>query len=219
MHVLPERLRWVNERTRGEHRFLTVADHCLYFGEFSARGGWAAGATNQLIVDYKRTPLEIAASVRARALRFYKERAVRDIAIRLRRAFSTAAVEGLITFVPIPSSKRVGAPDHCDRLLRTLRLAFGGLAADIRPLLRQSESTPADHRAAGRLSLRALLALTEIDATQLARPLRPLVVLFDDVLTSGKHVAVAKTRILEQVSEQPIIAVLVARRVREEPAA
>jgi hypoxanthine-guanine phosphoribosyltransferase len=53
--------------------------------------------------------------------------------------------------------------------------------------------------------------LMELNHTQLARPLRPIVVLFDDVLTSGKHLSVAKARIRERFPEQAVIAVLVAR--------
>jgi hypothetical protein len=59
----------------------------------------------------------------------------------------------------------------------------------------------------------ALLEITELDPEQLGRPLRPLVALFDDVLTSGKHLAIARRRIRERFPDQAIIAVLIARRV------
>ena len=55
------------------------------------------------------------------------------------------------------------------------------------------------------------MRLMELDRAQLARPLRPVVVLFDDVLTSGKHLRAAKARIRERFPEQAVIAVVVAR--------
>jgi predicted amidophosphoribosyltransferase len=212
--LFPERLIWIDDAGRRDHRFLRPTDHCLYFGEFYARGGWTAGLTNDLIIDFKRPPSEIAASRQSQAVQRFKERAITTVAQALRRQFGGAAVETRLTFVPIPPSKLPGEPGHCDRLLRTLRLAFVGLDADIRPLLRQRASTAADHSSGGcRMRFGALLEITELDAEQLKRPLRPLVVLFDDVLTSGKHLAVARLRIRQALPTQAIIAVLVARRV------
>ncbi len=212
---LPERLRWLDEASRSDHCFLLPSDHCLYFGEFRPQAGAAPGSTNALIFDFKRPPSRIAASACAWEVQSFKDRAIASVARALRRQFGRAAVETRITFVPIPASKVAGEADYCDRLLRTLYLAFAGLAADIRPLLRQRASTPADHASgAGRLRFAELLALTELDPRQLARPPRALVALFDDVLTSGKHLCVAKARIREAYPEQAIIAVLVARRVR-----
>jgi hypothetical protein len=214
--LFPERLRWLDETQRGDHRFLGPTDHCLYFGDFHAGGGWAAGTTNDLIIDFKRSPSDIAASSKSHVVQRFKDRALATVAAALRRQFGRAAIETLITFVPIPPSKLPGEPDHCDRLQRTLRLAFEGLDADIRPLLRQSVSTAADHRSGGRrMRFGELLEITELDAGELKRPLRPLVALFDDVLTSGKHLAIARLRIREIFPDQAIIAVLIARRVRE----
>jgi len=211
-----ERLLWLDGAARSDHRFVRPADHCLYFGEFRAGGGWAAGPTNDLIIDFKRSPSAIAASSRPGIVRRFKEQALATVAAGLRRGFGRAAIETLITFVPIPPSKLAGEPDHCDRLHRTLRLAFAGLDADIRLLVRQTVSTHADHHSTGcRLRFGELLAITELAAGELERPLRPLVALFDDVLTSGKHLAVARRRIRERFPDQAVIAVLVARRVRE----
>ncbi len=212
--LLPERLRWIDEASRRDHRFLLPSDHCLYFGEFHARRDWTAGSTNDLVLDFKRPPSRIAASTKAWQVQYFKDRAIATVARALRRQFGRVAIETRLTFVPIPGSKLPGETEYCDRLLRALRLAFAGLRADIRPLLRQRTSTEADHRSGTRrLGFDQLLELTELDPEQLGEPLRPLVVLFDDVLTSGKHLCVAKARIQGLFPEQAIIAVLVARRV------
>ena len=210
--MLPERLHWLDEVSRRDHYYLTPADHCLYFGEFRSRAG--GSGLNGLIFDFKRAPSEIARSAQPQRLRDLKERAIRLIAHHLRSQFGRAVVEGAITFVPIPGSKAPDHPDHCDRLLRTLRLAFAGLEADIRPLLTSSSSALADHRrGARRTGYYRLLSGTRLDPTQLETPPRTIVALFDDVLTSGKHVRVASARIRERLPRQTIVSVMVARRV------
>jgi hypothetical protein len=98
-----------------------------------------------------------------------------DDANRSEHSFLTT--EDRCAFVPIPTSKQPGHPEYCDRLERSLRLAFAGYRADVRPLLRLTASTPADHlRAAARLQYQHLLAMTILDARQLAAGLRPVVV-------------------------------------------
>lgn len=217
--MLPQRLTWIDETNRHSHCFLEQGDRCLFFGEFDAGAGFDGSPTNDLIANYKRTPREIAASKHASRLQRYKNLAIREIAVGLRRQFGPADIARL-TFVPIPPSKVVGDPDHCDRLERTLWMAFaspparelGYADADIRRLLRQTRSTEPDHRSRGdRCHYKALLAITRIDAAQLVPPVRDQIVLFDDVLTSGKHYKVGKTRILEVLPNHPVVGLFVAR--------
>ncbi len=209
------RFKWIDEATRKDHWALERDDHCLFLGEYVAGGGWAAGAANDLVLNFKRAPACISASPHAASIRYFKECAIDTVARALRSGFSRAAVESMLTFVPLPASKRPGDADYCDRLLRALHRAFAGWDADIRPLLRQSVAVAPDHeRRNGRLPRRELLRITEIDDSQLSRPLRPVVALFDDVLTSGKHLRVAKERLCERAPGQAVIAVLVARVAR-----
>lgn len=212
--MLPDRLTWIDQTNRSSYFFLNEDDRCLFFGDFHAGRGWSGGPTNQLITNYKRAPSEIATSPHATRLRRYKSRAISEIALGLRRQFTQEDVDSRFTFVPIPTSKVPGDPDHCDRLEQTLRTAFSAPGADTRRLLRVIRSTPADHRSGGgRMSYEDLLAITELDGAQLARPIRREIVLFDDVLTSGKHYKVAKTRIRESLPGHPIVAVFVARAI------
>jgi len=212
---------WIDERSRRDHWLLERDDHCLFLGEYVPGGGWAAGALNSLVLDFKRAPSRIGASPHAAAVHEFKELAIATVARALRGAFGRAAVETALTFVPIPASKRPGDADYCDRLLRALGCAFHGWDADIRLLLRHNATTRADHeRHAQRLRRVELMRLMELDCAQLARPLRPIVALFDDVLTSGKHLSAAKARIRERFPGQAVIAVVVARVSRRaEPGA
>jgi len=99
--------------------------------------------------------------------------------------------------------------------MRTLAKAFGGYDADVRPMLRQSTSTEADHHAGSRLTSDALHALIELDESALrARPPRQTIVLFDDVLTTGKHFKCCARRLREVVpATVPIVGVFIARRI------
>lgn len=203
---------WIDETSRGDHWLLAPDDHCLFLGEYLPGRGWRAGAFNNLILDFKRRPSRIRASSHAAAVREFKECAIETVAGALRRGFGRAAVETALTFVPMPTSKRPGDDDYCDRLLRALNRAFEGWDADIRALLRHNGAMHPDHERCGERLRRAdLMRLMELDGTQLVQPLRPVVALFDDVLTSGKHLSVAKARIGERFPDQAVIAVFVAR--------
>jgi hypothetical protein len=222
---LPGRLSAVDARIRGEYRFLTGEDRCLFFGDFHAGTGWSGGSTNELIADFKHTRSQIACQPLGPRLRRHRERAICAISARLCKQFTRDEIEARCTFVPIPTSKRTEDPDYCDRLERTLHCAFDGYKADIRLLLRQTVSTVADHRSGDdRIDYERLLQITTLDPQCLVTPVRPVVVLFDDVLTTGKHYKVAKTRIREALPNQPIVGIFVARcvhahesRVRDAP--
>lgn len=215
---LPERLTWIDDANRSDHSFLRKEDRCAFFGELQASTGWGGGATNQLIANFKRSPAQIGHESGGERLRRHRERAINEVATGLRNQFTREEVELRCTFVPIPTSKLPDHPEYCDRLERSLRLAFAGYRADIRPLLRLTANTRADHLSADeRLRYQHLLAMTMVDPRQLGGEPRPVVVLFDDVLTSGKHYKVAKTRIREVFPDHGILGIFVARRALGSP--
>jgi hypothetical protein len=220
--LLPERLTGIDETNRGTHYYLVEEDECLYFGEFYSWKGWSGGPTNQLIKNFKRTPSEIAGHASGSKFQYYKNQAIMEIAQGLRKQFSPDDVAQRYTFVPMPSSKLPGEADYCDRLHAALRQAFAFPPfrnPDIRRLVRQTKSVQADHLSGGaRLGYDELLAITEIDGTQVEPPPRGEIVLFDDVLTSGKHYKVAKTRILEAFPDRKVTGLFVARTNHPNPA-
>jgi len=89
--------------------------------------------------------------------------------------------------------------DYDDRLQCILAAAFVDYALDLRTAHHQSEATAADHVSARRSSAAALYRVLGLDRELLARePLRERIVLFDDVLTSGKHYKCYLTLILDR---------------------
>jgi hypothetical protein len=212
---LPGRLTWIDETRRGQHAFLETGDRCLFLGEYCAGRGHQGGATNRLVLNFK-TPPSIARASAAR--RGHKNGAIAAIARRLRRVLGRAEIERL-TFVPIPPSKTSAHPDYDDRLTRTLAKACAGFDADIRPLIERCSSTDPDHGAGERLTPEALLTLLRLDSAALAaRPLREAVVLFDDVITTGKSFKCCERRLRDAVpAAVPVIGLFVARRILREP--
>jgi predicted amidophosphoribosyltransferase len=207
-------MRWtrIDETTRAAHCYLTEQDECLHLREYFARQGYQGGDSNQLIFNLKIKPTVAAANA---ARRHYKERAIQQCAADLRASVPRDAAEQ-VTWVPIPPSKVPGHADYDDRLLRVLLTAFAGYDVDIRGLLRQTASTEADHTTENRLGEDTLRGVLELDRDLLAvRPPRRRVVLFDDVLTTGKHFKCCEFRLREALPDGlPILGMFIARSVR-----
>ncbi len=185
-------------------------DHCWCLAEYRPGTGCRASWVKRLIADLKCPP-RIAASDPRRGR--YKQRAIAAIAAALRRCVSQRSVERS-TWVPIPPSRANCEPDYDDRLIRILQTAFHGYDLDLRVLLRQALSTPADHAQSRRSSLDSLYRVIRFDWQALeARPLRERIVLFDDVLTTGKHYKCCERRLREALPDIPIGGLFVARRV------
>jgi hypothetical protein len=214
---LLKRLTAIDATNREQHRFLEQSDRCWFFGEYFTAEGHQGGGTNQLIFNFKCKPSDAAENP---ARHSHKEQAIHCVAAGLRRAIPRADAEG-VTWVPVPASKTVGHPDHDDRLMRSLTSAFFGYDTDVRSLLRQSRSTDADHSAGDRLTPGALLALIELDQPLLAAaPLRDSIVLFDDVLTTGKHFKACECRLRTGLPKNfSISGIFIARRILPRAAA
>jgi hypothetical protein len=93
-------------------------------------------------------------------------------------------------------------------------MAFHGWNADVRSMLKLTRSTSADHESPERLGFDELLDITgAIERIEVAP--RPIVVILDDVLNSGKHFKVAQQRIRERYPDVEIRGLFLARCIRE----
>jgi hypothetical protein len=212
---LPSRLTWIDATNRGQHAFLEESDRCLFFGEYFAGKGYQGGAANRLVLNFKTLPSLARASA---ARRGHKGGAITAIARGLRTVLGRDQIERL-TFVPIPPSRTADHPDYDDRLTRSLFKACAGFDADIRPLIDRCLSNDPDHGAGARITPEALYSLLRLDPAALAaRPLREAVVLFDDVITTGKSFKCCERRLREAIpASVPVIGLFVARRILREP--
>ena len=201
-------LHLLDDARRAQHCFLDSADRCRYLWDYLP--GRAPVWPQRWIRDLKCRP-SLAAAWPLRAK--YKERAIARAAQALRAAAPRSWVEQA-SWCPMPPSAMPGAADYDDRLLRLLQIAFAGYDADIRPLIHLSQTLPADHCRRRRVSFSALYELMSVDTAQLSRrALRMELVLFDDVLTTGKHFKCAQGRLQERLDPMSISACVLARRV------
>jgi hypothetical protein len=208
--VVPAALTRLDEASRADHIYLSASDRCAYLAQYCSAGGESGnGACHQLLRNFKCDPSRARSDLRRAR---YKQEAIATLGAWLRHAVPRRLAESC-TWVPIPPSQRAGDPDFDDRLARTLQVAFGGYEIDVRSLVCQTCSTPRDHAGRVRLSEQALLQILRIDEVQLAqRPVRGRVVLFDDVLTSGKHFKCCERRLRDVLPHALIAGVFLMRR-------
>ena len=209
----PDRLSPVDVALLPEHSQLTAQDECGFLWEYVPHRPADWTAANQFIRDLKLEPSQLA---RAPARLRYKHAAIAHAGRALRRVLPREWRAGA-TFVPMPCSKAQGGCDHDDRMLRVLRCAFAGSGTEVHELLRMGHSLRADHVSPVRCSaarLRRALCLDEVrDGVARYAP-RPLIILVDDVLNSGKHYRVASRMIRERWPDVRVRGVFLARCAR-----
>jgi hypothetical protein len=210
---IPEKLWKIDESTVNDHFSLRETDQCYYIWEYAAGKRYDFSPTNQLIWNLKIKPSQIAKSP---GRDYYKQQAINHAAAALRRFLPQAYMEQNATIIPVPGSKATGDTDHDDRMLLVLQRAFHGWTADVRPMLELIQSTPADHETTDRLSYDALLAISRLNDPT-GYPLRPVIVIVDDVLNSGKHFKVAQALLLAQFPMADIRGLFLARCIRDNP--
>jgi hypoxanthine phosphoribosyltransferase len=81
-------------------------------------------------------------------------------------------------------------------------------------MLTLTRSTPADHESVERLTFEELLSITRLTGRPANAP-RPVIVVVDDVLNSGKHFKVAQSLIQANFPEAAIRGVFLSRCVRQ----
>ena len=54
-NTFPRRFTKIDDLTRRDHSYLTGDDACCFIGEYTARKGYAYSATNQPILNFKKT--------------------------------------------------------------------------------------------------------------------------------------------------------------------
>lgn len=208
------RLIKIDELTRPDHTYLKPEDECYYLGEYTARGGFGASPTNDLIINLKK-PMDR----RDRAEWEYKNRAIKTIGKDLQRILEGEGIESA-TFVPIPPSKIKDDPMYDSRLMQVLAVMSKEHDADVRELVLQRESVAPAHESDVRPSIPDLVGNYVIDEKVAAAPLRKNLVIFDDVLTTGCHFKALQTTLLERFPKVGIFGLFVARRApkTDEPA-
>ena len=209
----PLRMQQVTALEASDHWYLSLPDDVCYFhGDYTARGGYTASATNQLIANFKKKM-----DRKDRPEWRYKESAIRKAAeifvSALRRESLLRA-----TLVPLPPSKARDDPMHDDRMKRVLlqMQADVGSQLDIRDILHFPESQIASHERTDRPSPDQLYDAMAVRRQQIGDPDDVTNVwLFDDVLTTGAHFKAAARHIADIYPGARVRGIFIARRVPE----
>jgi hypothetical protein len=206
--TFPQRLTKIDDLARPDHFYLTPADECYFLGEYTARKGFAFSATNQLILNFKKS-MNKRNSLQWR----YKEKAIEEAAAAFRASLNSEWLDGA-ALVPVPPSKSKSDALYDDRVVRMVRGIRAQPALDVRELLLQRTSTVAVHDQQNRPTPEQIQANYAIDQA-ICDPVPQVIGLFDDVLTTGAHFRAASTALQQSFPGVKIVGLFIARRVPE----
>lgn len=203
----PSRLTRIDELTRGDHNHLQPEDECLFFGEYSARKGWAHSATNQLILNFK-IPVQHRGTNRWP----HKQRAIQTVSKLFATAIGTRF--SALTLVPVPPSKLRTDPDYDDRMMDMLRglKAPAGTTVDLRELVVQTLPMPAAHESASRPPPEEWEKVYAIDE-KLSGPDPTWIAIMDDLLVTGCRFRAMSNILKRRFPSARITGLFIARRI------
>ena len=206
--TFPRRLTEIDDLTRPDHHHLNGEDMCLFLGEYTARKGFSFSATNQLVLNFKKS-----VDRRGRPEWQHKERAIREVG----QAFAGAIKREWLaqaTLVPIPPSKEKNDPLYDDRMGRMLAAIPAAQPLDIRELLIQRHTMEAAHDANIRPTPDQIADAYRVEEN-LCDPAPKIVALFDDVMTTGAHFVGARRVLQARFPQLRVVGFFIARRVPE----
>ena len=201
----PRRATLIDELTRRDHCYLQETDVCAFIGEYTARAGYEHSQTNQLIFNLKKSPER-----RGRAEWSYKEKAIRQAGRTFEAVLTEQALDDY-TFVPIPPSRARGETGYDNRMSQVIQAIRPSRSVDMRELIVQTESTEAAHDSRVRLSPHEIAGLYRIDEA-LTTPKPLVVVVVDDVLTTGAHFKATQSLLRSRFPGVSVFGLFVARR-------
>jgi hypothetical protein len=197
------RLRIVGDLERPDHWYLRPDDTCYFFGEYTARGGYGHSSTNQIIHNLKKKP-ELAGKPQYH----YKARDIQAVGTAIRSNLNSEMLNQ-VSIVPMPPSKPSGALGYDDRMAQIAH-AVGGV--DVREAIVTTVDRPPMHTTDSHRNPATLRNTLATVPALLGNP-KPLVILLDDVLTTGCTFTVCKALLQEVWPETQIMGLFIARRV------
>lgn len=199
------RLTVVDNSMLSDHYYLTADDVCTFMGEYTARKGFGYSETNQLIFNFKKSPL-----LRSTAQWQHKLRAINTVAASLATCLKDHA--GKITLIPVPPSKCKSDNEYDDRLLQVLNICQSKIPdMEYRELITQTVSTDAAHQTDDRPQPDDLIEIYDINESLLAG-MRDNIIIVDDMLTTGCHFRAMESVLRRYFPTNTIAGVFVARR-------
>lgn len=212
--AMPPRLAVVGDHERPDHSHLPGDSTCYFWGEYTPTAHtngppWDFSPTNQLIFNFKKK-LDSPGQ-------YYKRAAINQVVQAYTTKWNWAVLrQHRAALIPIPPSKARTDPLFDPRMhevLTGVAQSVGG-PFDIRDCLSFSGAFAASHEAAARPTPDELYRELAFDpvAGRVGEP-PGLIMLFDDVLTTGAHFVAATRRLGEAFPGVSVIGSFIARRV------
>ncbi len=202
------RINEIDDLTRADHPFLEASDRCFYYGEYTSRSDYLAGPINDRVSNFKKG-MEKRGSLEWK----WKAWAIGEIANAMMTSWQSAFIASA-TWVPVPPSKAKTDPLYDDRLLAVLNQIRQKVPEiDVRELVLQTTSLIAAHTSTTKRNPAHLKAVYEFQPQLLNPPLKKVIAIFDDVLTTGCHFRAMSDVILQHLPQAFIIGFFYARAV------
>lgn len=202
------KLQKIDQLYLSSHWFLSPEDECYHLMSYTASQGYDFNSENSLIFNFKKN-----VSKKGHSDWKYRESAITKIANSLTE-LDLNSIFPLATYIPIPPSKVKGHPEYNERLIETLsKISNGNL--NIKDVIRQKESTVAFHESGNRRNVEIIANNYEIDEESLAE-IGDIIIIFDDVISTGAHYIAIKQLLKERFPENRIIGLFVARTTHVE---
>ena len=198
------RLQQIDDLIRKDHYYLSTEDVCFFWGEYTARKGFAHSDTNNVISNLKKKM-----DRKGKPEWFYKGLAIEHVAQVFKATVNPEFLKAA-TVMPMPPSKAKTDPEYDDRMLQVVQMFAGKY--DIRELVAMKKSDKASHERDDRPNPDDLEKNMKIDEKLAGKkPQRVLIV--DDVLTTGAHFVAAKRVIQKRFDGVEVTGLFFARRV------
>ncbi len=197
----------IDDLTRRDHWHLGDSCECYYLREYTADRDYLFGSTNNLISNFKKDM-----DRKDKPEWVHKEAATTQISGEVAGAIGDPANIDNTVFVPIPPSEMKGDPAYDDRLLQVLQKVqeILGDVVVIRELVEQIKRRDASHAGGHRLSSEEHAANYCVN-TELLDFDPSLIIIFDDVITTGSSFMGMKKVLSAAYPNVRIIGMFVAR--------
>jgi len=194
-----------------EHSYLDIDDRIYYLEEYISGNGFA-GKGNNLIINLKKT-----VDRKGTDEWKHKEQAIIDVALQIAKEMNNPNVaKRRVYWIPIPPSKIKTDPLFDDRTYRILTLAtavsttYKHFVTDV---LYQNSSRASFSSSTDKRNVTDLVSNYIMNDIPNYDPEKDLIVIFDDMLTTGCHFKAVEEVVLNKYPNAVVMGVFVARRV------
>ncbi len=199
----------INPEQTGEYHYLDRSDRCYCLGFYRSGEGFEGLGLNRMVLDLKRAPGARYSNPDAWRI---KNEAIAWISSILTISAGKLFPGRRITLVPVPPSKKIGDPEHDDRMLQICNQMAAGLASvEVSELFVTKKSVQASHLSRTRPTKEQLKENIRIMIRDDDYRPEGLVILLDDVLTSGAHYSACKELLEGVFPAVTVVGIFVAR--------